>query len=147
MRIAIGNDHGGLELADACRHYLHKAGGYTIIDCGTKDSDSVDYPVYAKSVAELVQYDRADFGILICGTGIGMSIVANRQKSIRCALCTEVTMAKLTRQHNDANVLAMGNRITGIESGLDILKTFLNTKFEGGRHQKRIDQIDKEHVL
>lgn len=147
MRIAIGNDHGGLELADACRHYLHKAGGYTIIDCGTNDHVSVDYPLYAKRVTELITNGEAEYGLLVCGTGIGVSIVANRQKGIRCGLCTEVTMAKLTRQHNDANILAMGGRITGIGSGLDILKTFLDTAFEGGRHQSRINQIDMEHVL
>ena len=146
MRIAIGNDHGGLELADVCRDWL-QANGYTIIDCGTNDNVSVDYPLYAKRVTELITNNEAEYGLLVCGTGIGISIVANRQKSIRCALCTEVTMAKLTRQHNDANVLAMGGRITGPESALDILKTFLETEFEGGRHQRRISQIDMEHVL
>tara|TARA_R110000772_G_scaffold110187_1_gene213687 strand:+ start:80 stop:520 length:441 start_codon:yes stop_codon:yes gene_type:complete len=146
MRIAVGNDHGGLELADACRDWL-QASGYTIIDCGTNDHVSVDYPLYAKRVTELITNGEAEYGLLVCGTGIGVSIVANRQKGIRCGLCTEVTMAKLTRQHNDANILAMGGRITGIGSGLDILKTFLDTAFEGGRHQSRINQIDMEHVL
>jgi ribose 5-phosphate isomerase B len=142
MKIAIGNDHGGLQLADACRDWLNENNIY-VIDCGTNTADSVHYPVYAKKVVEEILQARADFGILVCGTGIGISIAANKWPDIRCGLCSDITTARLTRQHNDANILAMGGRIIGIEVGLDIVKTFVNTEFEGGRHAERIKLIER----
>jgi len=142
MRIAIGNDHGGLELADACRDWLED-NGFSVIDCGTNNSDSVDYPVYAKKVVEEIIKGRAEYGILVCGTGIGISIAANKWPEIRCGLCHNTTTARLTRQHNDANIVAMGGRMIGTEVGLDIIKIFLNTEFEGGRHKDRINKIER----
>ncbi len=142
MKIAIGNDHGGLELANACRDWLNE-NNFQVIDCGTHTLESVHYPVYAKKVVEEIIRDRANFGILVCGTGIGISISANKWPEIRCGLCHNETTARLTRQHNDANILAMGGRVIGTEVGLDIVKIFLNTEFEGGRHQDRINMIER----
>mgnify|MGYP001407479009 CR=1 FL=1 len=142
MVIALGNDHGGLELANTIRDYLNE-NFHQFIDFGTFSSESVHYPVYAKKVVEEIIRGRADYGILICGTGIGISIAANKWPEIRCGLCHNETTARLTRQHNDANILAMGGRIIGPQLGLDIVKTFLNTEFEGGRHQERINMIER----
>ena len=141
MKIAIGNDHGALEYKNEIVAMLEKE-GYEVINCGTDMSDSCDYPDYAKKVADLVVSKEVDKGIVICGTGIGISIAANKVKGIRCGLCTNTTMAQLTREHNDANVLAMGQRIIGIELAKDIVHTFLKTPFsEGERHKGRIAKI------
>ena len=116
--------------------------GIEVIDFGTNSTESVDYPKYGHLVANSVVNKEVDFGILVCGTGIGISIAANKIKGIRAANCTNTTMAKLTRQHNDANILALGARIVGDVLALDIVDEFLTASFEGGRHQKRIDEIE-----
>jgi ribose 5-phosphate isomerase B len=140
--LALGADHGGVNLKKRLAVVLAEA-GHQLLDFGTDGSESVDYPDFAHAVCGAVAEKRADFGILVCGTGIGMSIAANRNPAIRCALVHDVTTARLTRQHNDANVLALGARITGEEVALDILSTFLTTKFEGGRHERRLAKINQ----
>lgn len=140
--IAIANDHAGTELK---KKIIDKFGkDYEFINCGTDDNLSVDYPDFSKKVCDLVLSKKANFGILICGTGIGMSISANRHKGIRAGLCFHSLMAKLTRKHNDANVLCLGARMIGDDVAFDCVEAFLNTDFEGGRHLKRIEKIDKE---
>ena len=141
MMIAIGCDHAGYELKEAVKNYLDM-NGITYKDFGTYGTESVDYPVYAKKVCASIQTGESDFGILVCGTGIGMSIAANKQKSIRAACCADTYGAKMTRLHNDANVLALGSRITGSGLALDIVKQFLSTEFEGGRHCARVGMYD-----
>ena len=138
--VAIGNDHAGTELKKKVIAKFSE--NFEFIDCGTDGEESVDYPDYSKKVCDTVLKNKAEFGILICGTGIGMSISANRNKGIRAGLCFNSLMAKLTRQHNNANVLCLGARIIGVDVALDCIKTFAETDFEGGRHQKRIDKID-----
>ena len=141
MKIAIGNDHGAVEYKDTNKAMLIEE-GHEVIDCGTNSTDSCDYPDYGKAVADKVVAGEAEKGIVICGTGIGISIAANKVKGIRCGLCTNTTMARLTREHNDANVLAMGQRIIGIETAKDIVHTFLSTPFSNGeRHKRRIEKI------
>ncbi len=138
-KIAIACDHGGYELKEAIkRHFLGKV---NFIDLGTNSTDSVDYPDFAQKLVRSIIDGDANRGILICGTGIGISIAANRYKEIRAANCTDVTMARLTRLHNDANVLALGARIIGVEVAYDIVDVFLNTQYEGGRHDKRIEKL------
>ncbi|MGL5357275.1 MAG: ribose 5-phosphate isomerase B [Cetobacterium sp.] len=141
MKIALGADHGGFALKEIIKNHL-EAKGFEVLDKGSYSTDSVDYPTFAKSVAKSILEAEADFGILICGTGIGISIAANRFKGIRAALCSNTTMAKLTRQHNDANILALGARMTGDILALEIVDQFLETEFEGGRHLTRIDAIE-----
>ena len=141
MKIAIACDHGGFELKEAVKAYLESRGD-EVMDLGTNSEESVDYPKYGRACAEAVASGEADRGIVCCGTGIGISIAANKVKGIRCGLCTNVEMAELTRKHNNANMLAMGGRIIDEETGLAITKAFLDTEFEGGRHQRRIDQIE-----
>lgn len=140
MRIVIGCDHGGFAYKDPIIAVLKEL-GHEVIDVGTNSSASVDYPVYAKKAATEIQEGRADRGILICGTGIGISIAANKCKGIRAALCHDHLTAQLTRQHNDSNIVAFGARVIGIEVAIDIVKTFLSTEFEGGRHKNRVDQM------
>ena len=141
MKIAIGNDHGAVEYKDIIKVMLTEE-GHEVIDCGTNSTDSCDYPDYAKAVADKVVSGEVEKGIVICGTGIGISIAANKVKGIRCGLCTNTTMARLTREHNDANVLSMGQRIIGIETAKDIVHTFLSTPFSNGeRHKRRIEKI------
>jgi ribose 5-phosphate isomerase B len=139
-KIAIAADHGGYKYKDAIQK---KFDSIEWIDLGTHSSDSVDYPDYAHTLANCLKTGDVEAGILICGTGIGISIAANRHSHIRSALCTDTTMARLTRQHNDANVLALGERIIGLELAFDIVETFLNTGFEGGRHENRICKINQ----
>lgn len=141
MKIVLGADHGGYQLKEVIKKYLTEK-GYEVLDKGTYSTDSVDYPDYAKAVAQSILNKEADYGVLVCGTGLGISIAANRYKGIRAALCNNTTMAKLTREHNNANILALGGRTTGDVLALDILDTFLNTEFQGGRHQHRIDKMD-----
>ena len=138
-KIAIACDHGGYALKEELKQRF--ADKYDFIDLGTNSTDSVDYPDYAGKLADALQKGDAVRGILICGTGIGISIAANRFPWVRAALCTNVTMARLTRQHNDANVLALGARITGGEAAADIAQTFLETEFEGGRHARRVEKL------
>lgn len=142
--LAIGCDHAGYPLKEQLLPILHELCGGDVLDVGTHSLDSVDFPDYADKVAGEVLSGRCDKGILICGTGIGISIAANRHKGIRCALCNDVYSARMTRLHNDANVLAMGGRVIGIGTAEDIVAMFLRTDFEGGRHQRRIDMLDRQ---
>lgn len=142
MKIAIGNDHAALELKNHIVDYLVKE-GHEVVNFGTDTPASTDYPIYGARVAHAVANGECERGIVICGTGIGISISANKVKGIRCALCSEPVSAKLTRQHNDANVLAMGARIIGSAMAEEIVHTFLTTEFEGGRHSRRVDLITK----
>ncbi len=139
--VAIGADHGGLSLKNRLAAVLIEA-GHQVLDFGTDEPASVDYPDYAQAVCHAVIAQRAEFGILVCGTGIGMSIAANRFPGIRCGLVHDVTTARLTRAHNDANVLALGARVVGEEVALDILGAFLATPYEGGRHQRRLAKLN-----
>lgn len=140
LTVAIGADHGGLGLKTRLAAVLIE-GGHQVLDFGTDGPASVDYPDFAQAVCHSVIEKRADLGILVCGTGIGMSIAANRFPEIRCGLVHDVTTARLTRAHNDANVLALGARIVGEEVALDILGAFLSTPYEGGRHDRRIAKL------
>lgn len=142
--IGLGCDHGGLNLKNEIIKYL-EAQGIEYKDFGTKTSDSVDYPKYARLVANAVASGECDKGILICGTGIGISIVANKVKGIRCALCHDVFSAKATREHNDSNILAMGGRVIGPGSAIEVVKAWLGTEFSGDeRHIRRINMIEEE---
>ncbi|GFP77350.1 ribose 5-phosphate isomerase B [Clostridium fungisolvens] len=140
MRIAIGSDHGGFRLKGEVIEHL-KLKGIEIKDFGTLTEGSCDYADYAIQVAEAVVTKQFDFGILICGTGIGISIAANKVPGIRAAVCADTFSAHATRQHNDANILAMGERVVGTGLALDIVDTFLSAEFEGGRHATRINKI------
>lgn len=140
--IAVGADHAGyLYKARLIEHLKSK--GFNVINEGTDSADSVDYPVFAGKVCDDVASGKAFSGILICGTGIGMSIAANKHKGIRAALCTDLVMAEFTRRHNNANVLCMGARIIAYEMAETIADKFLETEFEGGRHQRRIDLLEQ----
>ncbi len=139
-RIAIGSDHAGFELKEKVRGYL--AGkGYQIEDLGTHSTASVDYPDYAEKVAVRVAQKQADYGVLVCGTGIGIGISANKVPGIRAATCNDTLSARFARSHNDANVLTLGGRIIDASTAEKILETWLSTPFEGGRHQRRVDKI------
>lgn len=143
MKIALASDHGGFDLKEDIKKYL-LANKYEVLDLGTMNGDdSVDYPNYGKACGEAVMAGEAEKGIVFCGTGIGISITANKVKGVRCALCTSVFMAEMSRCHNDANILALGGRTTELELALEIVKTWLHTNFEGGRHQRRIDLINQ----
>ena len=142
MKIAIGNDHAALELKNHIVDYLVRE-GHEVVNFGTDTPASTDYPIYGARVAHAVANGECERGVVICGTGIGISISANKVKGIRCALCSEPVSARLTRQHNDANVLAMGARIIGPAMAEEIVHTFLTTEFEGGRHSRRVDLITK----
>jgi len=137
MRIAIGSDHAGYLVKDMIVDHL-KQNNIEITDLGCNTPDSVDYPDYAKKVCAEILQDRADFGILVCGTGIGMSMAANKIVTIRAALCNDVYAAEMTRKHNDANVLCLGARTVNPSIVRDIVNIFLKTEFEGGRHETRI---------
>ena len=140
MRIALGADHGGFELKEEIKKYLED-NGHEIKDFGTYSTDSCDYADFSLTVAEKVASKEFKFGILICGTGIGISIAANKVPGIRAALCSDTFSAHATREHNDANILAMGARVVGPGLAIDIVKTFLGSEFEGDRHIKRIEKI------
>ena len=141
MKIAIGSDHGGYELKQKFIEELKNQYQVEVIDCGCDSTDSVDYPDYGRKVGETVVSGQADRGIVICGTGLGISISANKVPGVRAALCTNEYMAMMTRKHNNANVLALGARVVGDELAKDILRVWLTTEFEGGRHQRRLDKI------
>lgn len=140
MKIAIGNDHVGLELKATVIEELTKR-HIEIIDCGAETNQRTDYPIYGEKVANLVASGEADRGIVLCGTGIGISIAANKVDGIRAACCSEPYSAKLSRQHNDSNILALGSRVVGRELARMIVNEWLDAEFEGGRHQHRIDLI------
>lgn len=143
FKLALGADHGGVALKTKLASALIAA-GHDVLDYGTDDTASVDYPDYAHAVCAAIEEKQADFGILVCGSGIGMSIAANRHSSIRCALVHDVTTARLARAHNNANVLALGARILGEQVALDILNVFLATDFEGGRHEQRLAKLNQD---
>ena len=140
MKIAIGADHGGFDYKKEIIDFLEK-NGYEYKDFGTYDTNSCDYPIYAKVVANSVASGEFDRGILVCGTGIGVSITCNKVDGIRCALCHDVFSAKATRQHNDSNMLAMGQRVIGEGLALEILHAWLESEYEGGRHDARIQKM------
>ena len=138
--IYLASDHGGTVLKVLIAEHLDPK-GYEVRDLGVNGTESVDYPDYAASLAQVMLQDATARGILICGSGIGISIAANRFSHIRAALVTDVTSARLCRQHNDANVLALGERLTGVATAMECVDTFLSTDFEGGRHQRRVDKL------
>ncbi|HSQ78171.1 MAG TPA: ribose 5-phosphate isomerase B [Nitrospirota bacterium] len=141
MKLAIGCDHGGFELKEEILKFLKTISNIQVSDFGPAGNDSVDYPDFGARVSEAVSKGAMDRGILICGTGIGMSIVANRYPGVRAALCHDHFTAQMSREHNDANVLVMGERVIGKGVALELVKTWLDTEFAGGRHQKRLDKI------
>lgn len=143
--VALGGDHAGVELRATLRAAM-EAAGHPVLDLGTHTADSVDYPDYARRVTRAVASGEARFGVLVCGTGIGVSIAANRDPAIRCALVHDATTARLTRQHNDANVLALGARVVGPEVALDALRAFLTTPYEGGRHERRVAMLSPDRA-
>ena len=141
-KIFIASDHAGFDLkAQICE--LLKNEGFSVCDLGTHSKDSVDYPDFAELMAQNLQHEN-EYGVLICGTGIGISIAANRHSHVRCALCHDVTTAKLAREHNDANVLAMGARTIGDVVAADMIKAFFATEFAGGRHERRVKKLGGE---
>lgn len=142
MKVAIANDHGGFNLKREIVQYLEDK-GISYEDFGTDSSDSVDYPDFARPLSEKIASGAFDRGILICGTGIGMSIAANKVPGIRCALVHDTFSAKATREHNDSNILAMGERVIGPGLAVEIVDTWLNTQFEGGRHERRVNKIER----
>ena len=140
MKISIACDHGGLNLKKAVIKYLVD-NGYEYVDYGTNTTDSCDYPDFALPAAESVANKECDFGIVICSTGIGVSIVANKVPGVRCAHCHDSYCAMYTRLHNNSNVLAMGEKVVGVGVALEIVEKFLTTEFEGGRHERRVNKI------
>lgn len=140
MKIAIAADHGGYELKNVLLDYLTKK-GHSVLNLGTDSSESVDYPDYAQSCCKEVVENRVDFGILVCGTGVGISIAANKIDGIRCGLCPSKEIAALVKQHNNANVIALGGRFTSNEEAMAIVDAYMSAQFEGGRHQNRVDKI------
>ncbi len=140
MKIAIGCDHGGFEHKNAIAEYLME-NGYTVEDFGIYEQTSVDYPDIAEKLSKSVAAGENELGILVCGTGIGMSIAANKVKGIRAAACSDHYSARYTRLHNNANVLCLGGRVIGIGTAIELADIFVKTEFEGGRHQRRIDKI------
>ena len=141
MKIAVASDHGGFALKELVKKHLEERGA-EVLDLGTHSEESVDYPIYGKRCAEAVASGEADLGVVCCGTGIGISIAANKVKGIRCALCTDVHMAEMSRRHNDSNVLSLGGRTTPVDKALEIVGVWLDTEFEGGRHQRRVDMLN-----
>ena len=140
MKLAMGADHGGYSLKEILKKHLVEA-GHEVLDLGTHDTSSCNYPDYAAKVAYAVADKEADLGILVCGTGIGMSIAANKHKGIRAACCENTFSARMTRMHNDANVLCFGARVVGEGLALDLVDAYLDAEFMGGKHQSRVDMI------
>lgn len=142
MRVAIGCDHAGLDLKPAVREVLDEFGAH-VVDLGTNTGDSVDYPDYGAAVARAVVSGEADLGIVLCGTGIGISIAANKVPGARAALCQDPYSARMSREHNDANVLAMGARVVGAGLAQEIVRAWLGASFAGGRHQRRVEKLNQ----
>lgn len=142
MKIAIGADHGGYELKKAVVAHLQKS-GYECVDYGCDSPERCDYPIYGERVGRAVAGGECDLGVLICGTGIGISLAANRVPGIRAAVCSEPYSAKLTREHNNANIIAFGARVVGEGTAMMIVDAFLNAEFQGGRHAERVAMLDK----
>ena len=141
MKIGIGNDHAAVELKNQIKAHIEATYGYEVVNFGTDTNDSVDYPVYGEKVARAVAASEVDYGIVICGTGLGISLAANKVKGIRCCVCSEPYTAKMSKAHNDCNMLAFGARVVGLDMAKMIVDTWLTTEFEGGRHQRRVDLI------
>ena len=144
MRIAVSADHAGVDLKDMIAGWLREQ-GHDVLDLGTSSHESVDYPRYGAMLAEALADGRAERGITVCGSGIGVAIAANRNPACRCAQVGEPLSATLSRRHNDANAIALGARLVGPEMAIACVKAFLETEFEGGRHQRRVDQLS--HIL
>lgn len=140
MKISIACDHGAYELKERLKAHLLEQ-GHAVTDCGTDSTESCDYPDFGLAAAKLVADGSCERGVVLCTTGIGMSMAANKVRGVRCALCHETLSAEMTRRHNDANVLAMGAGVTGGNLAERILDVFLSTEFEGGRHQRRVDKV------
>ncbi|UCG67303.1 MAG: ribose 5-phosphate isomerase B [Deltaproteobacteria bacterium] len=143
MNVIIGSDHAGFDLKEEIKRSLTEKGEYPVTDMGTFSNAPVDYPIIAHQVAKNISEKRFHWGILVCGSGIGMSIVANRYPRVRAALCSNLFAVKVSRQHNDANILVLGGRVLGIDLALEMVDLFLHTQFEGGRHQRRLEQIER----
>lgn len=141
MKIAIGSDHAGYPLKEHVKRYLEEK-GHEVEDLGTHGTESVDYPDYGRAVGEHVAAKKADYGVVVCGSGIGISIAANKVPGIRCALVSEPLSAELSRRHNDANVISMGARLIGNDMAERLVDVFLSTEFEGGRHCGRVEKLD-----
>ncbi|HPP32245.1 MAG TPA: ribose 5-phosphate isomerase B [Soehngenia sp.] len=142
MKIGIGSDHGGYELKEELKKYMLEK-GIEVVDYGTYDLSKVDYPDYGKIVAEAVVKKEVERGVVICGTGIGISIAANKVKGIRCALCSDTYSARMSMEHNNANMIALGGRVLGVDLAKEILNAYLNSTFQGGRHLRRIEKISE----
>ena len=141
MEIIIGSDHGGFELKESIRRFLSREMNITPFDAGTLSAESVDYPDFGSMVAQRVQNGEFKRGILVCGTGIGMSIVANKFPGIRAALCHDIFTARMSREHNDSNILVVGERVTNNDLPEEMVRVWLTSEFQGGRHQRRLDII------
>lgn len=139
-KVVVGNDHAAVEMKNKMMEFC-KLLGYEVINVGIDENEKCDYPDYALKACEKIISKEADIGILICGTGVGMSIAANKIKGIRACVCSDSFSAKMSREHNDANVICFGERVVGIEIAKDIVKTFLESKFAGGHHEKRVEKI------
>lgn len=142
MKIACGADHGGVDLKNALKVYLEEK-GIEVVDFGTTGHESVDYPEYGHKVAQAVAKKEADFGLVCCGSGIGISIAANKVKGVRCVRAHDPYSAEMSRRHNNCNVIAMGGRFLGLDMAKKCLDVFLETEFEGGRHSRRVDAIEE----
>ena len=140
MRIAIGNDHAAVAMKNEIKAYLEEL-GHEVINFGTDTTDSVNYPEYGEAVGRAVAAQEVDCGVLICGTGVGISLAANKVKGVRAAVCSEPVTARLVKEHNNANIIAFGARIVGIEVAKEIVRAYLEAQFQGGRHQTRVDLI------
>jgi len=140
MKIGLGSDHGGYKLKETIKEHLH-AKGIDVVDYGTNSEESVDYPKYGQLVAEAVASNECDYGIIVCGTGLGISIAANKVKGIRAAVVSDTFSAEMSKAHNNANILALGDRVVGKGLALKIVDVWLDTEFESGRHQRRVDGI------
>ena len=146
MKIAISNDHGGIDLKISILDYL-KNYNYKVINLGTDKNEAVDYPDYAFKIAKLFKEKKIDYGVLICGPGIGISIAANRFPHIRAALCNDILSCELARLHNDANILVLGGRLISKDLAIECIKKFLHTDFEGGRHKNRVKKLSNPPIL
>ena len=145
-RVALASDHAGFILKKELRAAL-ESWGHATVDLGTDGPEPVDYPDFADALAKRLADGAAEFGVLICGTGTGIAMAANRHPHVRAAACHDATSARLARRHNDANVLTVGERLIGVETAKDCLKAFLETSFEGGRHRRRVDKLSRRSVL
>lgn len=141
-KIVIGSDHAGLELKEKIKAHIEEC-GISVFDVGTHSAESCDYPIYADALCKKIQLGEYELGILVCGTGIGMSIAANKHSGIRAACCSDVYSARLTREHNDANVLCMGARVVGEGTAFDLCDAFIGTEYIGGKHSRRVAMLDE----